>query len=71
MKRVCSSTWPEKVPMCASVGIPEMYWFGVEGEYNVLVMELLGPSLEELFNYCGRKFSLKTTMMLADPIVNF
>ena len=27
-------------------------------------------SLEELFNYCKRKFTLKTTLMLADQIVS-
>ena len=25
--------------------IPDIYWYGVEGEYYVLVMEILGPSL--------------------------
>ncbi len=25
---------------------PGIHWFGVEGEYNCLVMELLGPNLE-------------------------
>ena len=30
-------------------GIPNMHWFGVEGDYNILVMDLLGPSLEDLF----------------------
>ncbi|XP_077210572.1 casein kinase 1-like protein 2 isoform X2 [Tasmannia lanceolata] len=51
-------------------GIPNVRWFGVEGEYNVLVMDLLGPSLEDLFNFCSRKLSLKTVLMLADQMIN-
>ncbi|CAK9179939.1 unnamed protein product [Ilex paraguariensis] len=51
-------------------GIPNMRWFGVEGDYNVLVMDLLGPSLEDLFNFCSRKLSLKTVLMLADQMIN-
>ncbi|TKY72817.1 Casein kinase I isoform delta [Spatholobus suberectus] len=51
-------------------GIPDVRWFGVEGDYNVLVMDLLGPSLEDLFNFCCRKLSLKTVLMLADQMIN-
>lgn len=53
----------------ASGGIPSIKWCGIDGEDNVLVLDLLGPSLEDLFVYCGRKFSLKTVLMLADQMV--
>ncbi|KAK6236498.1 hypothetical protein SCA6_011835 [Theobroma cacao] len=51
-------------------GIPNVRWFGAEGDYNVLVMDLLGPSLEDLFNFCSRKLSLKSVLMLADQMIN-
>jgi serine/threonine protein kinase len=51
-------------------GIPRVYWFGSECEFRVMAFELLGPSLENLFNYCGRKFSLKTVLLLADQLIS-
>ena len=45
-------------------GIPQIKSYGYSGEYNVLVMELLGKSLEELFQECGCRFSIKTVCMI-------
>ncbi|XP_077829534.1 casein kinase I isoform X1 [Macaca mulatta] len=56
--------------MQGGVGIPTIRWCGAEGDYNVMVMELLGPSLEDLFNFCSRKFSLKTVLLLADQMIS-
>jgi len=52
-------------------GIPEVYWFGLhEPMYNVMVMDLLGPSLQDLFVYCDHKFTVKTTLMLVDQMLS-
>lgn len=51
------------------IGIPRIRYFGCEGSYNVLVVDLLGPTLEDLLNFCSRNFSVKTTIMLADQIL--
>ena len=38
--------------LAGGVGVPNLRWYGIEGDYNVLVLDLLGPSLEDLFNFC-------------------
>lgn len=51
-------------------GIPHAYYFGQEGMHNVLILDLLGPSLEDLFEWCGRKFSIKTVCLVAKQMID-
>ncbi|CEQ39920.1 SPOSA6832_01495, partial [Sporobolomyces salmonicolor] len=55
--------------LAGSPGVPQVYYFGQEGLHNVLVIDLLGPSLEDLFDMCGRKFSIKTVVMTAKQML--
>ncbi|KAM7543139.1 hypothetical protein Aperf_G00000002283 [Anoplocephala perfoliata] len=55
-----------------SFAVPRIHWFGSDGmrnDYRALVMDLLGPSLEDLFNYVGRRFTMKTVLMLAEQML--
>jgi len=50
-------------------GIANVHYCDVEGDFNVMVMDLLGPSLEDLFSICHRRFTLKTVLMIADQML--
>lgn len=55
--------------LAGGIGIPRVRHHGKERCYNVLVMDLLGPSLEDLFNFCTRHFTIKTVLMLVDQMI--
>ncbi|CCH40794.1 Casein kinase I [Wickerhamomyces ciferrii] len=56
--------------LAGSSGIPRAYYFGQEGLHNILVIDLLGPSLEDLFEWCGRRFSPKTVAQVAKQMIS-
>ena len=49
--------------------IPQVHFYGTEGQRNILVMDLLGKSLEDLFTQLNNKFSLKTVLTIADQMI--
>lgn len=72
-KPIYSSILSEKVSKLSKdgiVGFPQFVWFGAEGDYFIMAIELLGPSLEDLFVYCGRKLSLKTVLIIAEQLIS-
>jgi hypothetical protein len=50
-------------------GIPKFYYYGVEGDFYCLVMELVGPSLEVLLGFCGNRFSLRSVLIIGNQMV--
>eukprot|EP00826_Nyctotherus_ovalis_P066311 TRINITY_DN9790_c0_g3_i2.p1 TRINITY_DN9790_c0_g3~~TRINITY_DN9790_c0_g3_i2.p1 ORF type:complete len:199 (+),score=20.09 TRINITY_DN9790_c0_g3_i2:339-935(+) len=52
------------------VGMPYYFYSGAEGDYNVLVVELLGHDLEDLAASCGGKFTVPTTFFIANQALS-
>ncbi|KIK96757.1 hypothetical protein PAXRUDRAFT_32198 [Paxillus rubicundulus Ve08.2h10] len=52
------------------IGMPSIQWFESGSNYNAMVLDLLGPSLKDLFNFCNCKFSLKTVTLLTEQLIS-
>lgn len=52
------------------INIPRLHWFGTESNFNVMVIDHLGKSLEDLFQLCHQKFTLKTVLMIAEQCLS-
>lgn len=52
------------------LGVPEVKWFGSNEQSRILVMQLLGPSLENLFQSCHRHYTLTTVLIIANQLVS-
>ena len=50
-------------------GIAKLFWSGVQGDYHVLVMELIGPSLDQLFKICRERFTLGTVALIGRQVL--
>lgn len=50
-------------------GVPDVMSVGTDGEYNYMVMQLLGSSLEDLMTSMKHRMSLKTVLMLAEQML--
>jgi len=52
-------------------GIPCVRWFCIEDSFYAMVLERLGPSLQDLFVQRSFKFTVKTVLLLAGQLVSY
>ena len=50
--------------------VPGLYYVGTDNsnearQFHVMVMDMLGPSLEDVFQACKRQFDLKTVLLIS------
>ena len=53
------------------LGVPKFYGVGESPDFYYLIMEFLGPNLNNLLNYCGvRKFTISTVCLIGLQMLN-
>jgi serine/threonine protein kinase len=52
------------------IGIPSVYNYIETKEYNILIMDLLGPCLENIYDKNNRKFDMGTIIKIGNDIIN-
>jgi serine/threonine protein kinase len=62
IRMLCQPTRPQ--------GVVASYYYGQEGRFNCLVMELLGKSLEDRMKSQHGKFDIQTTVLVAEQLLN-
>lgn len=51
------------------VGIPKVLAITTEGDYNIMLMDLLGASVEEIFANNSQIMSLKSSLMIGYQMI--
>jgi len=52
------------------IGIPKMYTYGKLPRYSFMVIEILGPTLTDIFNACDCSFGASTVCIFAEQLLN-
>ncbi|EDR13854.1 uncharacterized protein LACBIDRAFT_304951 [Laccaria bicolor S238N-H82] len=56
--------------LAGGVHVPFIRWFGTKCDYNTMVVDLLKPSLEDVFNFCNHKLSLLAFCLVSGSILH-
>ena len=51
-------------------GVPNIYWFGTEGGFSILIMELLDSSIDQLHKEASREFTTITLALVIDKMID-
>ena len=46
-----------------------IHWFGTQDKFNVMILDLLGPNLKQLFEFCNKQFTTQTLSWIAYQMI--